>query len=410
MDFLRRGNRELIKDINRALVIDQLRKNGPMSRTEIAKQTNLGLSTVTKIVDSLMEQRLVCEVGQGDSSGGRRPIFIDLNYDYGYCIGIRVIKRGFKLAVTNLRPQILERIDLSFPDNAPFEEVRPVLLDGLRRVISARSSAGLSCFGIGVGISGLVDLEAGKLLSSKLLGWEEIEFRSLLEEQFQVPVFVDNDVNTYALAELSYGRGRYIKNFAVIALGVGLGAGLVLDGHLYRGEFGGAGEIGHTILFPEGKKCYCGQKGCLETYVGDGFILEETKRLLVETGGGSLYERREDLRIEDVFAAAHAGDPIARKVLATVGRNLGIGLINLINTLNPKAIFLTGEHLAVAEYILPSMKEVLKNTYFSQFESSIEIGLSDLGPDAWELGAVAMVLNELFRAPIYRDKKEMALV
>lgn len=312
--------------------------------------------------------------------------------------------------MTNLRPAILQRLDLVFPDNAPFEYAMPILVEGLKTVISERNATGRPCLGIGIGISGLVDLEAGKLISSKLLGWEQIEFRTLLEEYFDVPVFVDNDVNVYALAELSYGRGRHIKNFAVIALGVGLGAGLVLDGNLYRGEFGGAGEIGHTILFPGGNKCYCGQKGCLETYVGDAFIIEETKRMLSEAGCGLLYDKRDRLQIEDVFAAAHAGDPVSRRALAMAGRNLGIGLINLINTLNPKAIILTGEHVAAAQHILPAMQEVLENTYFSQFQPSIEIGLSELGADAWEIGAVAMVLNELFRAPIYRDKREIALV
>lgn len=410
MDHLRRGNWKLVRDINRALVIDQLRKNGPISRTEIAKQTKLGLSTVTKIMDSLLKQNLVQEMGQGDSSGGRKPIVVDFNYNYGYCIGIRVVKQGFILSVTDLRPAVKSNIRLSFPDNAPVEDVVPVLIEGIGSLIEEENRSGAPCLGIGIGLSGLVNVETGELICSTLHGWNRINFRTLLEDRFDVPVFVDNDVNLYTLAEIMYGYGQLVRDFVVVAIGVGFGAGFALNGTLYRGAFGSAGEIGHTVLVPNGNLCHCGQKGCLETYVNDNYIIETARRQLMWMKESLLYDKRDGLKVTDVFDAARAGDRCAQQVLMNMGQNLGLGLLNLVNSLNPRAIILTGEHLPVAGCFLPVAQAILQESYLAKYEPAVELRISELGEDAWQIGAAAMVINELFQAPIYREKRKLALV
>lgn len=398
MDHLRRGNRDLIKDINRALVVDQVRTNGPLSRTEIAKRTKLGLSTVTKIIDDLLAQRIVEELGEGDSSGGRKPINVGLNYDYGYVVGVKIEKERVILAATDLRPMPRKTRSLPFPAGSDAPSVAAKIVEGLKELMSGSRQP---CLGIGIGVSGLVNKDDGELLHSSLLGWGRTDFRGFLHERFGLPVFVDNDVNAYTLAELLYGLGREIDNFILVTIGAGVGAGLVLNGGLYRGEYGGAGEIGHMMLFPDGHSCYCGRQGCLETYVNDAYIIREANRTSsTESGGKRTYRR-----IEEVLAAAETGVEEARAALRLAGRNLGIGILNLVNALNPGAVILAGEGMAGRQYIVPAVEEVLHGNFFAGHQPEVRLLVSALGDDAWVIGAAAMVLNELFQAPIYRTQR-----
>lgn len=410
MDHLRRGNKELIKDINRTLVLDQIRTKGPLSRTDIAKNTKLGLSTVTKIVDSLAAQRLVREVGEGDSSGGRRPIYVGFNHDYGYVVGVKIERQQVILAVTDLRPAVRIKRTIPFKAGAGADEVLALIVNGLSGFRKEKALAGLPCLGIGIGVSGLVNKESGELLHSSLLGWDRIDFRRYLSRHCEAPIFVDNDVNVYTLAELWYGYGREFRNFAVVTVGAGVGAGLVQNGQLFRGEYGGAGEIGHTVLFPGGNDCLCGQKGCLETYVDDDFVVAEAARLSARNAKSVLRERRGGLGMADILAAAQAGDECAAQALAAAGRNLGVGLVNLVNLLNPGAVILAGEGMSAKQYIVPAAESVLKRNFFAPHQPPVRLLVSTLGDDAWVIGAAAMVLYELFQAPIYRKSLDVKLI
>jgi len=410
MDYLRRGNKELIKDINRALVIDRIRSGDPISRTEIAQRTKLGLSTITKIIDGLLNQRLVKEVGEGDSSGGRRPIYVDFNYNYGFVVGIKIEKQQVILATTDLRPTVQHKLHLPFTAGASADTVMREIEHGLDQILTGYEERNLACLGIGIGVSGLVDKDAGVLLHSSLLGWDRIEFRAVLQKRYSVPVFVDNDVNVYTLAEICYGFGQELRNFVLVTVGVGVGSGVVQNGQLYRGEYGGAGEFGHYVLVPGGNLCDCGQKGCLETYVNDAFVIAETKRLLSQEKDSVLYDNRRGLSIQDVIDAAAAGDFCARKAVMTAGRNLGFGLLSLVNLLNPAAIILAGEAMVNRDLIIPAVEEILPNNYFARYQPPVKLLVSQLGDDAWEIGAVSMVLNELFQAPIYRNQREARII
>jgi len=409
LENLRRGNKALIKDLNRALVLYQLRHNGPLSRTDIAKRTKLGLSTLTKITDDLIVEGMIKEIGEGDSNGGRRPVYLEFNYSYGYVLGVKIEKDRMILALTDLRPEILEKSYINYPPGASADQVIKELIKGVPALMKKHESLTGNWLGIGIAVSGLVDKKKGHLLFSTLLGWEETPFRQILQEQFSVPVFIDNDVNTYTLAELAHGcgkgNGNGFENFILVSTGVGIGAGLVLDGKLFRGEFGGAGEIGHMVIYSEGNPCYCGRKGCLEAHAGERFIINQTKRLLIQEKDSSLYEKRSALTYADVLKAAQNGDYCARQAFFTAGRNLGVGLVNLINVMNPATIVLAGEGLSGQEFLLSGIREVLQTNFFAKCQKSFDLRISTLGEDAWEKGAALLVINEHFREPIYRRQK-----
>lgn len=405
MENLRRGNKALIKDINRALVLYQLRRDGPLSRTDIAKRTKLGLSTLTKITDDLMVEGMITEIGEGDSHRGRRPVYLEFNYNYGHVLGVKIEKDRMIIALTDLRPEILEKLYIDYPPGASADRVIKDLIQGVSALIKEKKSLIRNWLGIGIAVSGLVDKKTGRLLFSTLLGWEEVPFRQILQEQFSVPVFIDNDVNTYTLAELANGCGKEVGNFLLVSTGIGIGAGLVLDGKLFRGEFGGAGEIGHMVIYGEGNPCYCGRKGCLEAHAGEKFIINQTKRLLIQEKDSPLYEKRSALTYAEVLKAAQTGDYCARQAFLTAGRNLGIGLVNLINIMNPATIVLAGEGLTGEEFLLSGLREALPANFFARYQKPFDLRISTLGEEAWEKGAALLVINEHFREPIYRRQK-----
>ena len=405
LEYLRRGNKALIKDINRALVLYQLRHHGPLSRTEIAAGTKLGLSTLTKITDDLIAEGMIKEIGEGDSNGGRRPIYLEFNYSYGHVLGVKIEKDRIIIALTDLRPEILEKLTIDYPPGASADRVIKDLSRGIFTLMDQNKSLTGNWLGIGIAVSGLVDKKTGRLLFSTLLGWEEVPFRQILQEQFAVPVFIDNDVNAYTLAELANGCGKEVGNFILVSTGVGTGAGLVLDGKLFRGEFGGAGEIGHMVIYGDGNPCYCGRRGCLEAHAGEKFIINEAKRLVIQEKDSPLYEKRSALTYADVLEAAQTGDYCARQAFFAAGRNLGIGLVNLINIMNPARIVLAGEGLAAQEFLLPGIRDVLGKNFFAKYQKTFDLIISTLGDDAWEKGAALLVINEHFREPIYRRQK-----
>lgn len=399
---LRIGNKELIKDINRSLVINEIRMNGPISRTDISKNLNLGLSTVTNIVEELENQNLVHEVGEADSTGGRKPILLEFNYNYGYIIGIKIEENNLIFALTNLKSEIIEKRVVPFKKGTNSNTVLNMVVENIEKLI-AKIPYNKNLMGIGVAVSGLVDQQKGKLIYSGMLNWSNVEIGNILENKFNVPVYVDNDVNAYTLAELWYGHGRELNNFIVVTYGSGIGSGIVINKKLYTGDFGGAGEIGHMVLVAEGRKCECGQRGCLEAYASENFIVDYI-RDNIKMYSESKIDLTEDLSIEKVYEYAKEGDMLAIDVLKLSAKYLGYGLLSVINLLNPSTIILAGEGMIAKDIILPVINDIVKNNFFKMHEKKVQIKVSELGDEGWVIGASTLAISKLFEIPLYEGQ------
>jgi len=399
---LRIGNKELIKDINRSLVINEIRMNGPISRTDISKNLNLGLSTVTNIVEELENQNLVHEVGEADSTGGRKPILLEFNYNYGYIIGIKIEENNLIFALTNLKSEIIEKRVVPFKKGTNSNTVLNMVVENIEKLI-AKIPYNKNLMGIGVAVSGLVDQQKGKLIYSGMLNWSNVEIGNILENKFNVPVYIDNDVNAYTLAELWYGHGRELNNFIVVTYGSGIGSGIVINKKLYTGDFGGAGEIGHMVLVAEGRKCECGQRGCLEAYASEDFIVDYI-RDNIKMYSESKIDLTEDLSIEKVYEYAKEGDMLAIDVLRLSAKYLGYGLLSVINLLNPSTIILAGEGMIAKDIILPVINDIVKNNFFKMHEKKVQIKVSELGDEGWVIGASTLAISKLFEIPLYEGQ------
>lgn len=402
------GDKNLIRDLNIALVTDVIRRHGPISRVEIARQTKLGKSTVTGIISQLLAEGLVREVGSAESSGGRRAVLLALNADARYVLAVKVGPERVTAALADLNAVIRKRA-VELTRQKP-EEIISFIESAVRRVVAETGVEWTRILGLGVVLPGIVDPNTGTSVSSYFLDWADMPLRSLLEERLGIHVFLDNDANAMTLAEQWFGSGRGFRNLIGVTLGIGIGSGVIIDGRLYRGATAGAGEVGHITIDENGPVCKCGNKGCLETLAADGAIVrrarEELERikgdhLLLQSCGGKL----DLLTREMVIDAAKAGDELCRALITEAGRHIGTGLATVVNIINPEAIIIGGEAAVQAgPLLLEPIAEAVRERAFSNLADSLRILPAALGNDGWLIGAAAEVLDEVFKLPVSQNR------
>lgn len=390
------GNRDLIRAINRSHVLNAIKAYGPIGRADIARRTSLSPATVTSITAKLISQNLVLEKSAGDSSGGRPPILLIINPKGGYVVGIKLTENQAICALTDLEAMILAKSSMPLSAHDPtlvVEDLARMVLSFIRDQRITRKQL----LGVGVGLAGIVDAEAGILRQSPIYGWNNVPLRDMLQSKLHIPVYIENDVNTLTLTERWFGPGQGIDNFLTVTVGRGVGLGIVANGQFYRGQTGGAGEFGHITMNPDGPLCACGKHGCLEAYVGDPGLIRSAQELAAK-GKLSAPVRT----VDDLLLLAQRGDVNAIRVFDQAGRMLGMGIANLINLFNPKKIIISGEGTREGDFLFTPMKEsVHQNTMPGLFDPEI-IEIAPWGDDAWARGAAGLVLREVFESPIHK--------
>jgi predicted NBD/HSP70 family sugar kinase len=384
MQPVRVGSKELIREINSSLVLGELR-GGLVSRTELAKRTGLSLPTVSEIVGELISSGVIAERETASSGGGRRPVLLGLKPDAGYVIGIKLTETRVIAVLTDLNARIVQRATATISAADVAGAVRAVA--GVVKKLRAGSSP---VYGVGVGLAGVIDRANGVVRHGTYSDWHDVDLAALLEKRIGLPVVVDNDVNTLVASEQWFGAGRGVSDVAVVSIGRGIGLGMVLDGRLYRGAGGGAGEFGHTKVVADGPLCDCGGRGCLEALIGEPAILAAT--------GSSTIEQAVEL--------ARAGDPAARDVFDQVGRTLGTAVGNLVNLLNPKLIVLAGEGTRAADLFRPGFDDALRRAVFDGLQRDLEVVVDDWDDEAWAQGAAGLFLGELFQPNLRPDEAD----
>ncbi|MCC6799769.1 MAG: ROK family transcriptional regulator [Anaerolineae bacterium] len=381
------AKRQLLKTINRVAILNAIKAHGAIARTDIAIYTHLSPATVTSLTAELIRDGLIYEKQAGISRGGRRPILLALNAEGAVVVGIKLAENDATLALTDLNAHIIKqhtiRLDERDPESTSQQLARGV--DGLLAKAGARRSRLL---GVGVGLAGMIDSQAGICRVSPHNGWREVPFSQLLEDQLDCIVYLDNNVNALTLVEQLYGAGQHVPNFLVITVGHGIGLGIVANGQVVRGANGGAGEFGHTVVDPSGFECTCGNHGCLETFVADAWLV-----------------RRAQIRGLDVDSAlaltvqAQNGDARAVEVFAQAGEVLGCGMANLVNLFNPALIVISGEGVRAGDLLFGPMKAAMQRHMFAQLAEDLEVCIEPLTDETWARGAAGLVLERIFSLP-----------
>lgn len=394
------GSFKLMKSLNRTLILNIIRKDGPISRAEIAKLAKLTPPTVTNIVQELLGTRLVKEREMGASTGGRKPILLTVNAESFYVIGLDVGIRHLRIVAADLNAAIKNEIDVVIPDGVKKEELLQLLIDQIHVMINKENISKAQIIGIGIGMHGVVDAKEGIALYAPNLDLKDIPIKAALEKEFQLPVKVENDAKALALGEKWFGYGINLQNMICLNVGNGIGAGIIIDGKLFNGKNGIAGEIGHTAIDLNGPKCSCGNYGCLQALAAGDAIREQAltkinrgkKSKIVELVNGNL--AKIDGKI--VYGAAILGDELAKEVLQQSGRYLGVGIANLINVMNPELVVISGGVSKAGQFILEPIRAIVAARVLNEDAKKTDIFISKLGDHGTVIGALTLVLAELF--------------
>ena len=391
------SNSKDLKVLNRLLVRDMIRRLGPIARYEIAKETGLTPSTVTVIVAELLEAGVIKEVGHGASSGGRRPILLELNPTAAYVFAIRIQRGELMTAIFDLGKNIMAQryshLDTDLPDNVV--EMIGSSFEELIEETKINPDAILWC---GVACPGLVSSHRGVVERSSNLDWIKVPLSALISKRLGgLPVHVENISNAAALAEKEYGLGRGHKHLVFINLSVGIGAGILADGEIYGGVKGFAGEIGHmTLLTENGPLCACGRRGCFEAVCGVRAVVERAKATIPAETFAEYGISKDELTLADLAFSPLANCTEAQRLIGEVGRFIGILVANVVNLLNPETIILGGELSNLGDRLLQAVKAEVEARTLEEIQKTVSIQISNIKGSAPLMGAYALALERIF--------------
>lgn len=396
---------------NRALILELIRTQGPISRSQLARVGRLGTRAVLQITEELQSDGLVQEVGPGRSTGGRRPTLLAL-VPHAHCaVGLDIGTRRIRAVATDLNAVVQERVsrpsDMGRGPEALMERVSEVLEEVLKGCPNERGEV----LGVGIALPApVLEIEgAAEVLFSppSFPGWGEIEVGRLVEEEFGLPVLLDNDANAAAMGEHLFGAGRGTRDMFYLIAHRGVGGAAIANGVLLRGRAGGAGEVGHTLVDLEGPRCGCGRYGCLEAYVGQAAIARRAGRSLKLSGGVALRGRQpEEVTAEDVIEAGLEGDERAQGLLRETGEYLGLGIANAVNMFDPELVVLGGSTMRVGDLVLGPATDVARRRAMPGMAERVRIVAGELGQDAGAVGAASLLLRELFAISIPREPEQ----
>ncbi len=399
------SNVNRIKAHNMRAILLSLLNNEPAYRTQLAKETSLSTTTITNLIDELMELGIVVEKGAEESEGSRRVgrprTALYLVHNARYAVGVHIGVGTYRIAVTNLTAKIQhKRIDPFDLDMHPDEVLKDISAN-IEKIIVQCGVKRDRIIGVGVGVSGLVDYRSGVNILAPNLGWRDVCVQKCLTEDLNLPVVVDNNVRAMALGEAIFGIGREVSSLVFVYGRIGVGAGIVVNGQVFRGSDLGAGEIGHVVVIPEGgESCRCGNRGCLETLVSEPVLVKKAEQLSRQNRDSVLsnYLRQSNggKPIEQIFKAAREGDQLAIDIIEQSACYLGIALGNLVNVLNPELILLGGIFAQGEDLFLPSTKQAIENSAFGGLGDLVTVRATGFGRQAAIIGAAGLALTTFF--------------
>ncbi len=398
--YTKTGNLRLVQKINRSLVLNLIKDKGPISRADVSKITKLTRSTVSSIVGYLIRKDLIKEIGLTFSRVGRRAILLKLNSKAYYSIGVDLGTLRTTIVITDLLGKVEKRIEYPTNRHQDKDKIIEKLIAAIHNINKKNGVKWKKITGIGVAAPGLVD-KKGTMLIYPNFGWRNTPLRKILKKEFHIPVFVDNNDNVMALAESEFGKGQGVKNFIFINVGMGIGAGIVINGELFHGESNCTGEIGHTTVDYNGPKCSCGNKGCLEAMASGPAIAKRAIKAIKE-GEKSLISELvnydlNQISAEIVATAANQGDKLGLNIMKETGEYLGTGVANIINLFNPELVIIGGGVTKAGNLIFEPLKKAVQKRAFSVSAKVAKIVPVSLGKDCTVIGAATMVFKEMYK-------------
>ena len=392
-----------VRKVNTVIVLDALRRMQPISRASLSKKTGLNRSTISSIIQSLLDIRFVRETELVMDQVGRPPMPLTLDPNGGFAIGLEINVDYVSAILVDFSGQMRRKLYRSVNANMPQHEILMTAVRMATTLVDLGRGQDLPFLGMGIGLPGVVDSKAGKLIFAPNLDWRDLDIGRLFFNEFNAPVLVENEANCAALGEYRYGATRGVDNLIYLSAGIGLGGGILIDGEIFHGSQGFAGEIGHMQIQRDGKLCACGKRGCWETYVSPRVLIENVRKSLEQGQASSLtplLERSEyALTFRQILEAAEMGDDLATAALTQLGHDLAAGIGNLVNIFNPSVIVIGGTLTQAGTLLIPAIQEQLSSQVLAGQRALVQLVPSQLGVDACVHGAVALVLDAVMRDP-----------
>ena len=375
----KKATHQLTKQHNRDLVLKTIFENETISRAEIARITKLTRTTVSDVVSGLMTEGLVKEVGLGSSIGGKPSILLSLVADSRYLIGVNLAQNKFIGSVVNLRGEIKKTVEVPVQGGDGDKAIQLVyqILDGLVK------KEWKPIVGIGVGTPGLINTREGIVVNAVNLEWQDLPLAHLLQGRYGLPVSVLNDSQATAIGEFVYGDHQSDSNLIVVNLSHGIGAGILINGRLFQGDGGGAGEIGHVLVQENGLLCRCGRRGCLETLASARAILQCAQ---------SLPNSSEVTTLDALESKFFTNDPAVKKIVLEAGHYLGTSIGSLVGTLNIKKVVVTGDMTRFGEAWLAAVDRAMSQSALGRMVQETQLEIGKLDYRACILGSSAHLL------------------
>lgn len=388
-------NLEDVREINLAVVIKLMTKLGICSRADLAKRTGLRGSTITNIINDLINVGLVNETGNIEGAKGRRSIGITLNRQFCNVISVRITRKIYLVGRFNIDGREEEIITGDFHSQNSIEDRLFKIEQSVNHIMSSTNT---KIAGIGLSVPGPLNRQNESIaLMTGATGWEKVNLRQHFQQRFNLPVFIEHDANAGALAEWWYGINNIeMGTYVYIAAGQGIGAGIIVDGKIIHGSLGIAGEIGHMTMNYNGPRCQCGNTGCLENYCSVIALLKNIKEGIT---GGANTSLSLDCTLSDIVAAVEKHDSFVVEKFNEAARIFGIGLVNVINAYNPDIIVIGDEFIQFGNPLLEILRKTVRERVLSDIYEKTDIRFSSFQHDPALIGGAALAVDKLLRRP-----------
>jgi predicted NBD/HSP70 family sugar kinase len=363
------------------MVLRVIRDNENISRASIARLTGMSPTSISRIVAELSEIGLVHETEPYSEGVGRKAALLKIYPDSIGTIGIYLNRDVIRLGIVNFAGNIVLERELQYDATIhSVEEVVEKLSDAIHNIIDELKSGSPRIIGIGIGIPGIIDSKEGKIVFSAQLGWKNVSFLNLMKKKIKIETIIDNTVKLKALAENLYGAAKHSQKAALISIGSGVGSALVMDGQILRGEMNSAGEVGHTIVDPEGMLCECGRRGCLQTYIAEGALINEANKV------------KKINNIGEIFECADNHENWAASMLERAAMYIAIAINNVACMYSPDTIILSGR--LIEQYpVMIELIEKRRALIWEPFKDTFELVYSELKKESVIIGAATLALN-----------------
>lgn len=377
-----------IRDINKQIVLTYIRDMAPISRADIARETALQRSTVSAIVDDLLFDGLIEEIGTGDSTGGRKPTLLKIRTGVPVALGVDITPRRTTIALADLAGRVLQKE--TFPTSPDIDFMTAQIIEKVEKYALENKKHHLE---IGISVPGIADQTTGKVRYIPYFQWSNWDIAAQITEKTNLHVTVDNDANAIALAELWFGGEltKKARNFIAVWVGEGIGTGIIFEGQIYRGEKGAAGEFGHMIIGEDAPvQCSCGSRNCWEAHASEEAALSRYQSQMENHSS-----KNGEVNMEQLIKLANEGEKEAVRALKGTAKYLGIGISNLIIGFSPQAVIVSGSIAKVWDLIKDEIEDLAERSVRQGLPHTV-IRASSLGDSPTLMGSLSLVLARKF--------------